>query len=1247
MRCLQCGQPNPQERLECQQCGEPLLDALSQTGVASGFTPTRPPESTLGMPEPQPTLKRGDGPDGLSVSGLSATLGGEATGSILGGSFPSQPTPGSTTGERTLSGVFGSRYEILQLIGEGGMGRVYRARDRELDKIIALKTIRTQEDVGAVSRFKKELILARKITHKNVVRIFDLGEAEGIKFFTMEFIEGDSLKALIRRRGKIPPGEAIALSRQILGALHEAHEEGVVHRDLKPQNIMVDTQGVPHLMDFGIARSLDTDGDTVTGAILGTPDYMSPEQVRGEKAERASDIFSFGVILYEMLTGDIPYHGDTPISKIMMRLNQKPRAPHELTGGIPKYLEGIVLKCMEVDPVLRYPTVSAILDDIEREHVDRSVSLRVQRAVGRHRRAVAAAAVLGVAALGVGLGIRREAPPVETAAVAAGSLHTLAIVPFTNATGSGELEWMRTGLADMLVTDLSQSKYVRPVPGERVSRVLQQAGLSKQSRFDEAALESVSKLARAQSVLSGQFVEAAGKLRLDLTLRRAGSGVAVPLKAEGTASDVFAMVDRIAQQVREHLDLSPEQIRSDTARPVAEVSTGSLEALRAYHAGLAKLEQGANQAALPLLKEATTRDPSFAMAFAKLASAYLETGDPREAGAAIERAQALADQKALPLPERYQIHATAALVKDDFETAVGSYTELAKLYPDDPDIQLNLANALQELGKLPEAISAYQRVLGLAPTYSSALLELGRVQFKSGHFQEAIRTLQDGMAGRKFSDDPETLGTVHSILGVCFRDSAQPDKALEHLNLSLDFRRKAGNKRGQSVTLTNLASVYENRGEIDKALEAERRALAISREMGDRARESFVLNNMGLTYRVAGNLDKALLAFRESLQIENERQDHKELANRLDKIADVYRLKGQYDDALVYLEQAKSHLAETQEKEEKAINLHYIALVRKAQGLYDQALEAFLAAQPIFKEIEQEMGVAMVHHDVAEIYANQGRYADAHEALEQSLGIYTKLEVKHDIAEVKAPLGHLLATLGLTDAAGKELADAARVAREAKAEGMMPEILLGQAEVAHLKGKHEEAAKLFEDANVRANVSGQKEVAVESRIELGHLYLEQGKLDNALGLLLRTREEAQKARLRPLESEAAVTLARVYLARKDAGAARKQAMDATAIAEKFSGRPMIHRAQVALGEALEKLGREAEALDAYAKAATALDWIRGSLKPEHVGPFMAQSEVQDFLRATLPKLEKGGRAQEAAALKKWVATSPALAPPGS
>ena len=1254
MTCSQCGEANLREDLECRKCGAPLLDALDPEGTAATRTPltsdvthvvAAPGEVTGGYPQavapteavkaPDATLKELGRTEG--VAGTAATF--EATGSIYLTGPGTAPAPTFQVGDVTLGSLFAGRYEVQALIGEGGMGKVYTARDRELDKVIALKTIRSDGggDPDAVARFKQELLLARKVSHRNVVRIFDLGESEGVKFFTMEFIEGQSLKALIRKRGRVPAQETVAICREVLAALQEAHAQGIIHRDLKPQNIMVDKAGMAHLMDFGIARSVDATGMTATGTTLGTPDYMSPEQVRGEKAGEPSDIFSFGVILYEMLTGDVPYHADSPVSKIVMRLTVKPRAPHELTPDIPKYLEAVVQKCMEIDLALRYKNVAEILADLDRGQVDRSLTMRVQRAVSRSRGTIAAMALAGAVVAGlVYWAVGRR--PGASAAVVPEVVRTLAIVPFTNATGSAEMEWLRSGLPDMLVTDLSQSKYVRPVPGERVFRVLEESGLDKQTRFDEKALEAVSRLSHAESVLSGQFVESGGKLRLDLTLRKAGSGVSVPLKVEGTTGAVFALVDDVARAIKEQLDLSPAQLRADADRPISEVATASLDAQRAYQAAVAQLRNGANQDAVPLLEKATAADPRFAMAQAKLAEALMNLGKTQEALAAADRAKTLAEKAPLPLAERYQIHAIAALVKEDNETAAQSYGELAKLYPDDPDVQMSLGRANEDLGKLNEAKAAYQQVVRAQPGYGAALLSLGRVQVKSGHPEEALRSLQDALATKQFDAEPEALGMIHSVIGVAYRETGKLDKSLEHLNRSLEIRRKMKDQRGQGATLQNLATVYEYMGDPARALETQKKALALYREMGNKGGESLILNAMGQTYKDAGSLDKALLAFRDSLQIEMEREDHVNMANRLDQVADVYRLKGQYDDALVYLEQAKSHLAKTEEKKEKGINLEYVGLVRKAQGSYDEAVAAFLASLPLYKEIDHQMSVADVHRSLGAIYESQGRYADAFAAYQECVEIYKKLHTEHDLDHANTALGHLYLSLGRPDDAEKAFKDALGGGGhdDHQVAGYAPAILLGQAWLLEVRGKLDLAAAAYEKANVGANLSGQKEVAVESRVALGQIYRRQGKLANAEALLRRTREEAVKARLRPLEAEAAVALAETLLTRQDAEGARKTAQEAALLAERFSGKPTLAAALAVQALALEKLGKKDESLDAFAKATATLDWIRGSLKPEHVESYMASPDVQALLKEALPRLQKGGRTAEAANLGRWL-----------
>ncbi len=286
MECPQCHSDNPSTAVRCVKCDTPFaFDAMTMAATPSAIS-TGPAASV---------------PRGWSLPSDAAGASGSAL------------SPGT---------VLGIRYEIVQLLGQGGMGAVYKARDLELDRLVALKVIRPEMAVNPeiLRRFKQELILARQITHRNVIRIFDLGEADGIKFITMEYIEGQDLKSLMTEKGKLSFEETAGIIEQVCLALEAAHAEGVVHRDLKPQNIMIDKQGKAAVMDFGIARSMEPGGMTQTGMLVGTPDYMSPEQVMGEHVDARSDLFTLGVILYELLTGSIPYKADTTQGAMYKRL---------------------------------------------------------------------------------------------------------------------------------------------------------------------------------------------------------------------------------------------------------------------------------------------------------------------------------------------------------------------------------------------------------------------------------------------------------------------------------------------------------------------------------------------------------------------------------------------------------------------------------------------------------------------------------------------------------------------------------------------------------------------------------------------------------------------------------------------------------------------------------------------------------------------------------------------------------------
>ena len=262
--------------------------------------------------------------------------------------------------------MLGGRYEILQTIGEGGMGAVYKAEDRELGRAVALKVIRPElaSNPDILQRFKQEILLASKVTDRNIIRVYDLGDAEGVKFITMEFVEGEDLRHLLQSQGKLPAAEAVDIMEQVVSGLRAAHRVGIIHRDLKPGNIMRATDGRVLVMDFGLARSMQGDGMTQTGMMLGTMEYMSPEQAQAKDLDARSDIFTVGLILYELLTSIMPYQAESAIASLLKRTQQRAIPVSDIDKNVPGALSNIVSKCLERDPALRYPSADDLLNDL-------------------------------------------------------------------------------------------------------------------------------------------------------------------------------------------------------------------------------------------------------------------------------------------------------------------------------------------------------------------------------------------------------------------------------------------------------------------------------------------------------------------------------------------------------------------------------------------------------------------------------------------------------------------------------------------------------------------------------------------------------------------------------------------------------------------------------------------------------------------------------------------------------------------
>ena len=423
---------------------------------------------------------------------------------------PRPSSEAAAKGQLEPGTILAERFEILQLLGQGGMGAVYKARDTELERLVALKLIRPElaSHPEILRRFKQELILAREVTHRNVIRIFDLGQAQGIKFITMEYVEGRDLKSLIHEKGKFTAEDAVPIVLQIAAALEAAHTAGVVHRDLKPQNVMSDKDGRVYVMDFGIARSLEHQGMTQTGALMGTPEYMSPEQAKGEKVDARSDLFALGIIFYEMLTGISPFKAETAMAMMFKRTQERATPLSQLNLGVPPVISDIVSKCLETKAEERYQSAREVITDLEawKGGVPHSTivptSRRIRYAPSYQKWLVVGGAVVLLAG---GVYVFREKftlRPSGSSAAPAQSL-SLAILPFRNTSNDPSLDWIGSSLANILSTDVGQSAHLHTVSSDRLFQILKDLRVPPNADFDPDTLRRLAEFSNSDILVLG------------------------------------------------------------------------------------------------------------------------------------------------------------------------------------------------------------------------------------------------------------------------------------------------------------------------------------------------------------------------------------------------------------------------------------------------------------------------------------------------------------------------------------------------------------------------------------------------------------------------------------------------------------------------------------------------------------------------------------------------------------------------
>ncbi|MBV9147388.1 MAG: protein kinase, partial [Acidobacteria bacterium] len=732
---------------------------------------------------------------------------------------------------------FGPRYEVIKKLGEGGMGAVYRARDLELNREVALKLVRPalMQNSVVLQRFKQELLLASRISHKNVLRIHDLAEANGLKFISMAYVDGQDLAAHIRGKGKLPVAEAIEIGRQICAALIAAHSEGVVHRDLKPENILLQSGNV-YVSDFGLAKSLEESHGgatamTLSGELLGTPRYMAPEQVEAKAVDARTDIYALGLILYEMVTGDVPFHGQSAFQVMLARVQQDAPNPKTLNAEIPDYVATIILRCLERDANARYQSAQEVLEDLD-AHRAPALSVRVSRpgdivpaprASKSPRWGIALGLLIAVAAgLGLlGYGLKHARPGKSNASTPS---FYIGVLPFRADANDPNLALVAQGMNDSLNAKLFELTNVHLAPQSAAAR------LAANASPEQSAQELGSKV-----LVNGSVQGSADKLRIVVSAWDADKKATIySHEFPGVASDLLTLEDQVYNGLAEALKLNAtaeEQTRIAGMRP-----TENTDAYQLYLQGKNLLRRTDDvdkvKQAVSSFEQAVKADPSFALAYAALAEAsmveYRKTFDNAASLRAVNAAER-AQQLNPDLPEVHltlatvysstgKINEAAAELKQALTLAPNSddaYRQLCKIYlrqnrPADaydaakkaielnPYLWLNYYQAYTAYfgtGKYTEAEANAKKVVELDPSNSVGPEALGNIYLQEGKYDQAIPQYQHSLQLKPAPSAYSNLGTAFFYLNK-YDDAA--NSYLEAVKL---------NPRDQ-INMGNLGDAY-------------------------------------------------------------------------------------------------------------------------------------------------------------------------------------------------------------------------------------------------------------------------------------------------------------------------------------------------------------------------------------------------------------------------------------------------------
>ena len=761
------------------------------------------------------------------------------------------------------------------------MGEVFRAEDTRLGRNVALKFLPAsyQYDPDRRERFFKEARTASALRSPYIAAIYDIGEFEGSNFIVMELVEGELLSRTLER-GPLPIFDAIGIAMQVADALDEAHSLGIVHRDIKSSNLIITDRGLVKVLDFGLAKSSgnlrppgrDSDSDpttklgqeTVVGLVLGTVAYMSPEQALGQAVDHRSDIFSLGVVTYEMLTGQLPFNGDSSTEAIDRIVHAEPTAIARFNYNVPSELERIVRKALEKNPNYRYQSAREMYIDLRNLQRDLDVNNRtanVAQPITEHQSTV----------------LLTEKQSSQSSELMPKLENAVAVMTFANITGEPKDEWIGSGIAETVTSDLKKVRGLSVIGRERTFEVLKDLGTGQLADFDESVAIDIGRRLAASWILGGGYQRIGEMIRITARVIDVNTGEVVrTVKIDGNINEIFTLQDKIVYELSQGLNL---ELATSEITDIEVAETQSVEAYESFSRGMINLRNGSRDSldrAIHYFEKAAELDPNYAGAWAALSAAYDLKGGflsiPELSHKAVEFAQKAV--KLNPsLSHAHQFLGGAYNTLGRYDEAIQAISEAVRLEPNNAGAHGSLARAYWiGKGMVEEAIIELEHAVAINPEAGYSYLQLVFLHTLVRNYTRAEAAAKHAIElQEKYISGKEGLQVVgaHTRLGYCYYRQGRYDEAIQEYERELEFLKESDHAlKDRSLTELEqkLGAAYLRKGDKDAAEQHFKSAIKrFEQRLGKGSDDPFTKYYISCLYALKGDADKALKYLGESI----------------------------------------------------------------------------------------------------------------------------------------------------------------------------------------------------------------------------------------------------------------------------------------------------------------------------------------------------------------------------------------------